>query len=258
VLRRAVFGAALIGLGVAGLAYGNASMTWAPIPKTIPGRVLIVYACSVIEVATGIGLLMRRRVTLACRVLLPFLLLWLVLLKLPRLVTAPQVMVSWESFAEVAVAAAGAWCLFAVHAGAWEARHLKFAVGASGISAARLLFIAAVPMIGLSHFAYADLTASLVPKWLHFPLGWTYFTGAASVAAAAGMLFGVYPRLAANLEAAMLWIITLLVWVPRVAARPGDQLNWAEFSISCAIASGAWLVADTYRGFPWLKRKWSG
>jgi len=75
-------------------------------------------------------------------------------------------------------------------------------------------------MIGLSHFVYHDLTASLVPKWMRFPLGWTYLPGAGSLAAAAGMLFGVYPRLAANLEAAMLWIITLLVWVPRVASMP--------------------------------------
>src|SRR5438876_7612925 len=55
------------------------------------------------------------------------------------------------------------------------------------------------------------------------PLGWTYLTGAGSLAAAAGMLFGVYPRLAANLEAAMLWIITLLVWVPRVASRRSEE-----------------------------------
>jgi hypothetical protein len=50
----------------------------------------------------------------------------------------------------------------------------------------------------------------------------------------------------------MLWIITLLVWVPRVAFAPGDQANWAELFISCAIATGAWLVADTYRSIGWL------
>src|SRR5262249_29609532 len=87
---------------------------------------------------------------------------------------------------------AGGWCLFASHAGAWEQRHLKFSVGESGIRAARLLLIAALPMIGLSHFVYRDLTASLVPQWLLFPLGWTYLTGAASLAAAAGMLFGIF------------------------------------------------------------------
>jgi uncharacterized membrane protein len=249
---RAVFAAVMIGLGIIGLIYGNSALIWEPIPKTLPGRPATIYLCGVIELGTGIGLLLRPSVVLACRVLLPFLLLWLALLKLPGLLLAPQVMQSWEAFAEVAATSAGGWCLFAAHAGAWEQRHLEFAVGESGIRAARLLLIAALPMIGLSHFVYQDLTASLVPKWMHFPSGWTYLTGAGSLAAAAGMLFGIYPRLAANLEAAMLWIITVLVWVPRVAFLPADQENWTEFFISCAIAAGAWLVADTYRSVPWL------
>lgn len=244
---RAVFAAVLIGLGMMGLIYGDAASIWDPIPKTFPGRSVVIYLCAVIELGTGIGLLLRTSVTLACRVLVPFLLLWLVLLKLPGLFLAPNVMVRWETFGETAVILAGAWCLFAAHAGDWERRHLKFAVGERGIHAARLLFIAALPMFGLAHFAYHDLTASLVPKWMHFPLGWTYLTGAASLAAAAGMLFGIYPRLAVTLETAMLWIFTVFVWVPRVASNPSDQDNWTEFLISAAIAAGAWLVADTYR-----------
>jgi uncharacterized membrane protein len=248
----AVFAAVMIGLGIMGLIYGNSAEIWEPIPKSLPGRPAMIYLCAVIELGTGIGLLLRPSVILACRVLLPFLLLWLALLKLPGLLLAPRVMVSWEAFGEVAVTSAGGWCLFAAHAGDWEQRHLRFAVGERGIGAARLLLIAALPMIGLSHFVYHDLTASLVPKWMHFPLGWTYLTGAGSLAAAAGMLFGITPRLATNLEAAMLWIITLLVWVPRVAATPKDQANWTEFFISCAIATGVWLVADTYRSVPWL------
>ena len=249
---RAVFAAAMIGLSVLGMIYGNSALIWEPIPKSLPGRPVIIYLCAVIELGTGIGLLLRPSVVLACRLLFPFLLLWLAMLKLPGLFLAPHVMVSWEAFGEIAATSAGGWCLFASHAGAWERRHLKFGVGKSGIRAARLLLIAALPMIGLSHFVYHDLTASLVPKWMLFPLGWTYLTGAGSLAAAAGMLFGIFPRLAANLEAAMLWIITLLVWAPRVASVPNDQENWTEFFISCAIASGAWLVADTYRSVPWL------
>jgi len=249
---RAVFAAVLIGLGILGLIYGNSSEIWEPIPKTLPGRPLIICLCSLIELVSGVGLLLRPLLTLACRVLFAFLLLWLVLLKLPGVLLAPQIMVSWESFGEIAVTSAGAWCLFAAHAGAWETPHLRFAVGESGIRAARLLLIAALPMIGLSHFAYHDFTATLVPKWMHFALGWTYLTGTASLAAAVGMLLAIYPRLAVNLEAAMLWIITLLVWVPRVVSMPTNQGNWSEFLISCAIATGVWLVADTYRGIPWL------
>jgi hypothetical protein len=249
---RAVFAAAMIGLGATGLIYGNSAMVWEGIPKSLAARSVVMHLCALIAVGAGIGLLLRPSVTLACRVLLPFLLLWLALLRLPTLFHAPGVMASWEAFGEIAVTSAGCWCLFAAHAGRWEQRHLRFAVGASGVRAARLLLIAALPMIGLSHFVYHDFTASLVPKWLHFPLGWTYLTGGASLAAAAGMLFGIYPRLAANLEAAMLWIITLLVWVPRTTSAPTAQENWAELFISCAIASGVWLVAETYRNVPWL------
>jgi len=249
---RAAFAAAMIGLGITGLVYGNADLNWATIPKSLPGRPGLIYLCSLIELGTGIGLLLQPTVTLACRVLLPFLLLWLVLLKLPGLFRAPRVMVSWETFGETAAIAAGAWCLFAAHAGVWEQRRLQFAVGERGVGAARLLLIAALPMFGLAHFVYHDLTASLVPKWLHFALLWTYLTGTASLAAAAGMLFGIYPRLAASLEAAMLWIFTLLVWVPRVASMPKDQENWSELFISGAIAGGIWLVADTYRRVRWL------
>jgi len=249
---RAVFAAVMIGLGILGLIYGNSALIWEPIPKDLAGRPVIIFLCALVEIGAGIGLLVPAFVAYACRALLLFLLLWLALLKLPALFRAPQVMVNWEAFAEIAATSAGAWCLLAAHAGAWEQRHLKFAVGERGIRAARLLLIAALPMIGLSHFAYSDLTASLVPKWMGFPLGWTYLTGAASVAAAAGMLLGIYPRLAASLEAGMLWIITLLVWVPRAVAMPRDQETWSELLISCAIATGAWLVAETYRGAPWL------
>ena len=57
------------------------------------------------------------------------------------------------------------------------------------------------------------------------------------------------------IEAAMLWIITVLVWVPRVVATPTDQANWTELCISCAIAAGAWLVAETYRSVPWVPKR---
>lgn len=249
---RAVFAAALLGLGILGLICGNSAELWEPIPRGLPARAAIIYFISLLELATGTGLLLRAYLVPACRVLLGFLLLWLLLLKLPALIHAPRVMVSWESFGETAVLTAGGWCLFAAHAGGWERRHLGFAVGEPGIRVARLLFIAALPMFGLAHFAYPALTASLVPKWLGFPLGWTWLTGAASLAAAAGMLCGVWPRLAAGLEAAMLWVFTLLVWVPRIAPLPADQDIWTELLISAAIAGGAWLVADTYRSVAWL------
>ena len=105
---RAVFAAAMIGLSVLGMIYGNSALIWEPIPKSLPGRPVIIYLCAVIELGTGIGLLLRPSVVLACRLLFPFLLLWLAMLKLPGLFLAPHVMVSWEAFGEIAATSAGA------------------------------------------------------------------------------------------------------------------------------------------------------
>ena len=246
-LSQATFAVAMLGLGALSAIYGGAALLWQAVPKTLPARAVLIYLCAAVLLAGGAGLLVRRTAAIARGVLLLFLALWLVALKLPPLLRAPGVAVNWESLAEVAVMLAGCTCLHAARAPA----------GAPPVAtrAGRLLLVAALPMIGASHFAYAALTASLVPAWLGAPLVWAYLTGAASIAAAAGLLFGVLPRLAATLEAAMLWIITLLVWVPRFMTTPADQEVSTEFFISSAIAAGAWVVADTYRQAPWGPRR---
>jgi hypothetical protein len=45
----------------------------------------------------------------------------------------------------------------------------------------------------------------------------------------------------------------LLVWVPIVvAAGPKSAFQWSETVINAALTSGAWVVADSYRGISWL------
>ncbi len=116
---------------------------------------------------------------------------------------------------------------------------------------ARFLFALALPILGLSHFAYSQITAGMVPAWLPSPLGLTYFTGAAHIAAGLGLLFGVFPRLAATLEAVMISLFTLFVWVPPLFVEPMKRLGWTAMFVSMALAAVTWAVAGSLSELPW-------
>lgn len=246
-LGQASLAVAMIGLGLRGLHYGDAASVWQPVPDAMPLRSLLVHACAAIELAAGIGLLMKRSAAIAAGVLFGFVLLWWASLKLPAAIVRPLSAFSWLGVGEIGVILAGVWTVFAMRTGVAKPRWLG---GAGGVRNARLLCLLSLPMIGLSHFVYAKETAGFVPSWIAGPYFWAYLTGAASFAASLGILSGVLPRLAIAAEAAMLSVITVLVWLPGLIAAPSNA-SWTPFLMSAVIACGAWAVADGYRGVGW-------
>lgn len=249
----AVFAATMIALGILGLVIGDFAPVWATVPKSVLAREGLAYLCGFISLACGVGLLWQRAV--AARVLLGWFVLWLLLFRVPEILRAPAVFVSWYSSAETMVILTGALVLYAWFANDWDRKHLRFLAGdkgARGMRAARVLYGLVMIYFGLAHFIYLNQTAPLVPGYLGSPVAWAYFTGGAYIAAGVAMLIGVCARLAAALSALQMGLLTLLVWGPMVVAGDLNAFQVGESIVSCALTAAGWVMADSYRGVSWL------
>lgn len=247
---RVLFAAALVALGITGLVNGDFALVWQHVPAGVPGRTAIAYVCAVMEVAMGIGLLFERTLPLASRALFPYMVLWVVLLKVPEVIRAPLHATAWGGIGEIGTMLAGAWCLFA---GSNETRNAGFVAGDSGLRAARWLLVFTLAMLGVDVIAAAvEAGDRVMQPWLQslpHPMAWAVLSGAGSIAACLGILFGIWPRLAATLEAVMVAVIGLAYWAPDLYT---GRTATTAFIVTFLVAAGAWVVAESYRAVAWF------
>ncbi len=242
------FALTMIALGILGLITGDFTPVWEPVPKGVPAREVLVYICALVSLAAGAGLLWERTRAPAARILLGYLLLWLLLFRIPDIVRAPAKQEPWSGCAETTVIVAAAWVLYAGFAADWDRQRLGFAAGEKGLRIARSLYGLALIPFGVAHFVYLKETAALVPVWLPAHVAWAYFTGSAFLAAGAAVLVGIHARLATTLSALQMGLFTVLVWVPIMAAGATGAFQRSETILSFALAVAGWAVADSYRG----------
>jgi uncharacterized membrane protein YphA (DoxX/SURF4 family) len=260
-MRTLGFGRALFGISVAGLAamsfvYGNfapiieARSTWLPRPEAW------VYGSGAILLAASAGLFFARSGPGCAVIIGAYELVWLVARTRPVLLK-PLDVGSLYGFGEALGPLLAAWMLYGLLRRQSGAPSATAMTGDRALCVARILFGAACVAYGAAHFAYAAYTAKMVPAWLPGPTGLVYFTGACHAAAGLGLVIGVLPRLAATLEAVMLSLFGVLVWLPSFFASPipgwasPKQTQWSETFLSFLLASSAWILAASLQGRPW-------
>jgi uncharacterized membrane protein len=250
-LSRVFFAIAAASLALLSLAYGD----FAPsgnLPGWIPWREMWVYSSALLVLVASVGLCFSRTALPSALTIGAYQAIY-AMIGIPPILAKPLSFGAWYGFCEALTSLVGACILYALLR--WQPLGSEMPIaGRRAVRVAQVLFGLTCVYYGSSHFIYADYTASLVPAWLPGRLGLAYFTGLCHLAAGIGIIVGILPRLAANLEATMLGLFGLLVWVPSFFAQPRPawamppQNQWSELVVSTALAASACIVATSLRG----------
>jgi uncharacterized membrane protein len=122
---------------------------------------------------------------------------------------------------------------------------------ASASGAGRILVLGpvfeavALTIFAAEHFLGARDLMGIVPPWLPAPLFWTYFVGAALLAAAISFIAWRYVRWSALLLALLFLIIVATIDLPNLPQHIHERLFWTLTVRETAFASGAMVLAGS-------------
>jgi uncharacterized membrane protein len=245
-LSQGLLAIALASVAILSLNYRDFIPLGQSFPAWIPWREGWIYGSALLLLLVSTGLCFARTALPSALVACAYLALWALICALP-VFSEPRGIGAWYGFCEALAPLVGAWIVYA-----------SLRPQAQGsVRVAQALFGLTCVFYGWSHFAYADYTASMVPTWLPGHLGLAYFTGFCHVAAGIGMVICVFPRLAATLEATMMTLFGLLVWVPSFFTQPRPawatpaENAWSELVVNVVLAMAAWIVAISLRSRSW-------
>lgn len=133
----------------------------------------------------------------------------------------------------------------AIAAGLFLVRPRLRAVSGAGrlIALGPLCEAAALAVFAAEHFTAARDLAPIVPRWLPAPLFWTYFFGAALLAAAISFIAWRQVRLSAPLLALFFFIIVATLDLPNLPAHIHERLFWTLTVRELSFGSGAIVLA---------------
>ena len=254
-LSQALFVIAMASVAILSLSYHDFVPRGQPFPAWIPWREGWIYGSALLLLVTSAGLCFSRTALPSALTICAYQAVWTLLCALPVL-SEPRSVGAWYGFCEALSPLIGAWILYAMLR--WQGQESRTTARVErSVRIAQVLFGLTCIFYGGSHFAYADYTASMVPRWLPAQLPLAYLTGLCHIAAGLGLVVGILPRLAATLEAIMMSLFGLLVWVPSFFAQPRPdwatppENQWSELIVNLLLAAAAWMVATSLRSRPW-------
>jgi uncharacterized membrane protein YphA (DoxX/SURF4 family) len=253
-IARGLVAVASAGLAILGLAYRDFAPLGQALPAGMPGRDIWLFGSALLLLVAG-ALCFLPTVLPSVLIVGVYEAAWAIA-STPQILSNPLSVGAWYGFCEATSSLVAPAILYVAYRSQFSGSAMSLdAAGAFRI--AYIVFGLTCVFYGWSHFAYADYTAGMVPTWLPGRLEFAYLTGLAHIVAGISLVVGILPRLAATLEALMMSLFGLLVWVPtffmhpppKWAMPPGNQ--WSELVVNLLLATSAWLIAASLRERPW-------
>jgi uncharacterized membrane protein len=243
VLGRTMLALGMGGLGVLALIYRDFALNWQPVPESVPARAELAMINGAAMLAAAVAMMVPRTRVYGAAALALYLAFWSFGLHGPRLLAGVEA--AWLGATEALAMAAGAWIVAAA-----ATSRKGWLLGEGTARFARICFGLSLPFFGLSHFLYAEFTASMIPEWFPARLFFAYATGVGHVAAGLAILFNLWPRLGATLEALMMCCFVLIVHLAGIIGAPSDRSQWTMICVASVLAGAAWVVAGSLRTQP--------
>lgn len=111
------------------------------------------------------------------------------------------------------------------------------------VALGNLFFAAPLAVFGAEHFAAAQGISQLVPKFMPWPLFWTYFVGAALTAASLSIATKIQVRWSGLLFGIMMFTFVSMMDLPGTLKDVHNRISWALLCRELSFGAAGWVLA---------------
>jgi uncharacterized membrane protein len=111
------------------------------------------------------------------------------------------------------------------------------------VALANLCFAAPLAVFGAEHFSAAQGISQGVPKFMPWPLFWTYFVGCALIAASLSIATKIQVQWSGLLFGIMMFLFVAMMDLPATVANPHNRIFWTLMLRELSFGSGGWCLA---------------
>jgi uncharacterized membrane protein len=111
------------------------------------------------------------------------------------------------------------------------------------VALANLCFALPLAVFGAEHFSAAQGIMTLVPKFMPWPLFWTYFVGAGLLAGSLSIATKILVQWSGLLFGLMMFLFVAMMDIPSALQDSHNRIAWILLCRELSFGAGGWLLA---------------